>query len=142
MVSARDGKGGWMRAGCDQNKRMVPGVPSGQCTHATPPPLVLKSPWLPATVKTGSSEMIGCSPFKNWLPTVGEFCAGTCAYHPRLYGEPGPTKVLQGPTVNSFVIGTAVINTHTVTFFSAGTHRCQPKVGDPQMPQRGPRDDL
>ena len=66
---------------------------------------------------------------ENWLrgPTVGEFCAGTCAYSPRLYGEPGPTKVLPGLTV---------------TFFSAGTHGCRPKVEDPQMPQRGPRDDL
>jgi hypothetical protein len=24
-------------------------------------------------------------------PKVDEFCAGTCAYHPRLYGDPGPT---------------------------------------------------
>jgi hypothetical protein len=32
-------------------------------------------------------------------PTVDEFCAGTCAYRPRLYGDPGPTKVLPGPTV-------------------------------------------
>jgi hypothetical protein len=35
-------------------------------------------------------------------PTVGEFCAGTCAYRPRLYGDPGPTKVLPGPTVTFF----------------------------------------
>ena len=56
---------------------------------------------------------------ENWSrgPTVDEFCAGTCAYCPRLYGDPGPTKVLPGPTV---------------TFFSAGTHGCRPKVGDPQ----------
>ncbi len=66
---------------------------------------------------------------ENWSrgPTVDELCAGTCAYRPRLYGDPGPTKVLPGPTV---------------TFFSAGTHGCRPKVGDPQMPQREPRDDL
>jgi hypothetical protein len=38
---------------------------------------------------------------ENWSrgPTVDEFCAGTCAYRPRLYGDPGPTKVLPGPTV-------------------------------------------
>jgi hypothetical protein len=66
---------------------------------------------------------------ENWSrgPTVNDFCAGTCAYSPRLYGDPGPTKVLPGPTV---------------TFFSVGTHGCRPKVGDPQMTQRGPRDDL
>jgi hypothetical protein len=32
---------------------------------------------------------------ENWSrgPTVDELCAGTCAYRPRLYGDPGPTKV-------------------------------------------------
>ncbi len=38
-----------------------------------------------APLATGSRE-----------PTVDEFCAGTCAYRPRLYGDPGPTKVLPG----------------------------------------------
>jgi len=46
--------------------------------------------WLPRTRKN-----------ENWWrgPTVDKFCAGTCAYRPCLYGDPGPTKVLQGPTV-------------------------------------------
>ena len=32
-------------------------------------------------------------------PTVDEFCAGTCACQLSLYGDPGLTKVLPGPTV-------------------------------------------
>jgi len=46
--------------------------------------------WLPCARKN-----------ENWSlgPTVDEFCAGTCGCQLRLYGDPGLTKVLPGPTI-------------------------------------------
>jgi hypothetical protein len=67
---------------------------------------------------------------ENWSrgPTIDEFCAGTCTCQLRFYGD--RSRSYQSDT-----------GTHRCQF-SAGTHGCPPKIGDPRLTQRGPRVDL